>query len=122
MHHRFLLAAAGIVGALGVAAAASASHATDSRNMLALAAICLSHGPALLALGLAGHSKALRYAGSVLAIGTLLFAADLVARERLGQGLFPAAAPIGGAAMILAWVGIAVAGLAGAKTNKFKKD
>ena len=106
---RILLVAASLAGAGGVMAAAAASHG-ESRNLAAIAAICLAHGPALLALGLAGRGRVLRGAGMVLALGTLLFAADLGVREMLGHGLFPGAAPLGGIAMILGWVAIAVGG------------
>jgi len=107
---RILLFAAGLAGMSGVMAAAAASHGGESRNLAAIAAICLSHGPALLALGLSGHSRVLRIAGFLLGAGTLVFAADLGVREWTGQGLFPGAAPLGGGVMILGWVGIAVAG------------
>lgn len=105
---RMLLGLAGLIGATGVAAAAAASHLAESRNLAALAAIFLAHGPALLALGLFGRSRPLLAAGLVLAAGTLLFGADLALREWLGQGVFPGAAPIGGAIMILGWIGLAI--------------
>jgi uncharacterized membrane protein YgdD (TMEM256/DUF423 family) len=105
-----LLIAAGLVGAAGVAAAASASHG-DSRNLGAIAMICLAHGPALLALGLAGRGRVLLLSGMVLALGTLLFVADLGLREWLGHALFPGAAPLAGAAMILGWLGLAIGGI-----------
>ena len=106
-----LLGIAGLIGAGGVMAAAAASHAGESRNLAAIATICLAHGPALLALGLLGQGRLLRLASLVLAIGTLVFAGDLLVREMLGHGLFPGAAPLGGAGMILGWVAIAVAGV-----------
>ena len=111
---RVLVAAAGLAGATGVMAAAAASHGGESRNLAAIAAICLAHGPALLALGLLGGRKILQLAGMVLAGGTLVFVVDLGAREWLGHGLFPGAAPLGGAGMILGWIAIALAGAAGA--------
>lgn len=108
---RLLLVAAGLVGACGVAAAAASSHMTGSRNLASIAAICLSHGPALLALGLHGRSASLLAAGCLLATGTVVFAADLALREWLGHGLFPGAAPLGGAAMIMGWLALSVAAL-----------
>lgn len=108
---RALLVAAGLIGAAGVASAAAASHAPDTRNLAAIAAICLSHGPALLALGLHARSRAFMVFGAILAAGTILFAGDLAIREWMGHGLFPSAAPLGGGAMMLAWVGVAFAGL-----------
>ncbi len=105
-----LLIAAGLVGASGVAAAAAASHMTESRNLAAIAAICLSHGPTLLALGLYGRARSLLIAGGLLALGTVVFAVDLALREWLGHGFLPRAAPLAGAAMVLGWLGICLAG------------
>jgi uncharacterized membrane protein YgdD (TMEM256/DUF423 family) len=106
-----LLIAAGLVGAAGVIAAAGASHAGESRNLGAIATVCLAHGPALLALGLVGKSSVLVASGLVLAIGTVLFAADLCLREWLGHALLPGAAPLAGGAMILGWLGVALGGV-----------
>lgn len=109
---RVTVVAAGIIGAAGVMAAAAASHGGEARNLAAIATICLAHGPALLALGLAGRGRALRIVGLALAAGTIVFAADLGVREWLGHGAFPGAAPLGGVMMILGWLGIAVAAAA----------
>lgn len=122
MMQRLLLGFAGLVGALGVAAAASASHATESRNIAAIASICLAHGPALLAVGLAGKTRAWQVAGAILALGTLLFVGDLAIREWTGQGLFPGAAPLGGGGMIVGWLGLALVGLASRSGQQFNKD
>lgn len=115
---RLLLIVAGLVGGSGVAAAAAASHMAESRNLAAIAAICLSHGPALLALGLYGRSGFLTLAGWVLAAGTMVFAGDLGLREWAGHGLFPGAAPLGGAGMLLGWAGVAAAGFIGTGWEK----
>ena len=109
---RLLLVAAGLIGAIGVIAAAAASH-TESRNLGSVASICLAHGPALLALGLAGRGRVLLGGGLVLAVGTALFAGDLGMREWLGHGLFPGAAPLAGGAMIVGWLGVALGGAIG---------
>ncbi|MEO9297632.1 DUF423 domain-containing protein [Devosia alba] len=114
---RILILAAGLAGMSGVMAAAASSHGGESRNLAALAAICLAHGPVLLALGLLGRGKLLQIAGLILAGGTLVFAADLGVREWMGQGLFPGAAPLGGGVMILGWLTIAVAGAWGLKQS-----
>src|SRR5215217_2072909 len=89
MTGRLVLAAAGMVGAIGVMAAAAASHGGESRNLGAIAAIGLAHGPALLALGLAGRGRVLAIAAGLLALGTMVFAGDLGMREWPGHGLFP---------------------------------
>jgi uncharacterized membrane protein YgdD (TMEM256/DUF423 family) len=58
---RLCLLAASAFGAIGIAAAAAASHDGGSRNLAAVSAICLAHGPALIGLALAiGRLPALR--------------------------------------------------------------
>lgn len=109
---RLVLASAGLVGAIGVGAAAAASHG-ESRNLAAIAAICLAHGPALLALGLAGRGRVLGVAAALLIIGTMIFIGDLSMREWLGHALFAGAAPVGGAGMIGGWLTMVVAAFAG---------
>ena len=49
--------------------------------------------------------------GAILAAGTILFAGDLAIREWMEHGLFPGAAPLGGGALMLGWIGVAFAGL-----------
>jgi uncharacterized membrane protein YgdD (TMEM256/DUF423 family) len=122
MTQRLLLVFAGLIGAVGVATAASASHATESRNIAAIASICLAHGPALLAVALAGKTRAWQVAGTILALGTLLFVGDLAIREWTGQGLFPGAAPLGGGAMMLGWISLAFVGLWSRPGKQINKD
>lgn len=109
--HRLLLVVAGVVGACGVMAAAASSHVVDSRNLSAIAAIFLSHGPALLAIGLLAPSRTIIWSGLALALGTTIFGGDLALREFYGSPLFPGAAPIGGGLMILGWIGCALSGV-----------
>ena len=109
---RHFLVVAGLMGATGVAAAAAASHG-DNRNLSALATMFLAHAPVLVGLGLFGRGRLLLGAGLALTGGTLLFGADLAMREYAGQGLFAGAAPLGGGLMMLGWLGLALAGLAG---------
>nr|WP_295886109.1 DUF423 domain-containing protein [uncultured Devosia sp.] len=108
---RVVLAMAGMLGAIGVMAAAGASHGGEQRNLSAIAAIGLAHGPALLALALAGRGRALGIAAALLAIGTAIFVGDLAVREWVGRGLFPGAAPLGGVGMIGGWLAVVVAAL-----------
>lgn len=109
LSRRLLLLAAGLAGAAGIASAAAASHSGESRNLSAISAICLAHGPALLALCAIGlDNRTVRLAAYLLAAGTLIFSADLGIREWLGHGAFPGAAPLGGAGMIGGWVLIAI--------------
>jgi uncharacterized membrane protein YgdD (TMEM256/DUF423 family) len=108
---RTLLVLAGLIGAVGVAAAAGATHA-DSHNLSAIATIFLAHAPVFLVVALNGRGRVLLWSTGLLALGTLVFGADLGLREWLGQPAFAGAAPLGGAAMILGWLGLAAAGLA----------
>jgi uncharacterized membrane protein YgdD (TMEM256/DUF423 family) len=103
-----ILFVSGLMGASGVALAAAASHGGDTHFLGSASTMCLAHAPVLLALCL-GHA-ALRTAmpaALVLALGTILFAADLVSRHYLGDRAFPLAAPLGGTLMILGWLIIA---------------
>jgi uncharacterized membrane protein YgdD (TMEM256/DUF423 family) len=92
-------------------AAASASHGEDARNLGAIATICLAHGPALLALGLAGRGRLFATAALLLAFGTLVFAGDLLVRNSFGHGAFPFAAPLGGVGMIAGWIMVIAGGI-----------
>lgn len=106
---RILIGLAGLSGALGVATAAMASHGDDVRNLAAISAMALAHAPVLLVLGLVGRGRVLAVAGLILAAGCVIFIADLAMRHWLAVPLFPGAAPIGGAGMILGWLGLASA-------------
>lgn len=108
---RVLIALGALCGAAGVAAAASASH-MGSRNLDAIALICLAHGPALLALGLHGRGKVLLWGGAALATGTAVFGLDLISREVIERSLFSGAAPTGGGLMILGWLVVAAGAFA----------
>jgi uncharacterized membrane protein YgdD (TMEM256/DUF423 family) len=108
---RVIICLGGFFGAIGVATAAMASHGENPRNLAAISAICLAHGPALLAIGLARRGRGLEAAALVLSAGTLVFAGDLALREFAGQALFPGAAPLGGGAMLLGWAGVVAWGL-----------
>jgi len=109
--NRLMLFFAGLLGAGGVAAAAGSAH-TGGELLQPLALIALTQAPALLAFGLApAASPVLRAGAFVIAAGALIFTADLAVRHLAGPHLFPYAAPAGGAAMILGWVIVAIAGL-----------
>jgi uncharacterized membrane protein YgdD (TMEM256/DUF423 family) len=107
------LVAAGIIGVTGILAAAASAHVGASQTLTSAALVCLAHAPALLALALvAARGRMLTLAGGLLAVGTLVFAADMGAREFAGGRLGPLAAPIGGALMIGAWLCVMAGGLA----------
>ena len=104
------LLAAGLMGCAGVAAAAAASHGSDPRLMAGASAMCLAHAPALVALYAAWPSmRAAPFAAILMALGTALFAGDLVFRYATGSGLFPMSAPTGGVIMMAGWLTVALA-------------
>lgn len=107
----------GLFGAVGVMAAAGASHA-ETRNLSAIAMIGLAHGPTLLALGLAARGRAFAVAALLLSAGTGLFIADLGWREWQGAALVTGAAPLGGGAMIFGWLTVALGGVIGQRADK----
>lgn len=114
---RLIVAFAGIVGGGGVMAAAGATHGGPGSNLGPIAMICLAHGPALLALGLsAWRGRVFDLGAILLGLGTLVFTADLLARQYLGQPIFPMAAPIGGLGMICGWGAVFVGGFISART------
>lgn len=109
---RPLLAAAGLAGAAGVALSAAEAHLGGAFTGTA-ARMLLVHAPALLAIGLAGGNVMLRLGGAAMALGLVLFCGDLLARDFLGDRLFPFAAPAGGSLLILSWLIVAASAIAG---------
>ena len=112
---RVLFVAGALCGAAGVALSAASSHG-GSTNVATAANFLLFHAPALIALSLvAAGSRVLHVGAVILLLALLLFCGDLLARDYLGQRLFPFAAPVGGSGMILGWLMLAVGGLLGRK-------
>ena len=109
---RLLIFAGGVFGAAGVALSAVAAH-QGGGNVGTAAAMLLAHGPALLAVGLAGGARLLRIGALAILVGVAIFSLDLLARQYLGGRLFPLAAPSGGLAMIAGWLVVAAGGFAG---------
>ena len=103
------LLVAGLMGLAGVVTAAAASHGSDPRLMAGASAMCLAHAPTLVALYAAWPSmRTAPLAALLLALGTALFAADLVFRHSAGHGLFPMSAPTGGVIMMAGWLAVAL--------------
>lgn len=107
---RVLFVAGALCGAAGVALSAAASHG-GSGNVATAANFLLFHAPALIALSLVARGRVLHVGAAVLLVAVLLFSGDLLARDYLGQRLFPFAAPIGGTGMILGWLLVAIGAL-----------
>jgi uncharacterized membrane protein YgdD (TMEM256/DUF423 family) len=111
---RVTVGVAALIGALGVASAAAASHGGDQHLLGAASTVCLAHAPVLLALGLFGlRNRRLAIAAALLGAGTIIFAADLALRYFLGYALVLGAAPVGGIAMISGWLMLVVASVRG---------
>jgi uncharacterized membrane protein YgdD (TMEM256/DUF423 family) len=111
-----LVAAAAVVGLLGVALSAVAAHAGRGPNLETAARFLLLHAPALLAvvaLAAAGavDERVARFAACAMLLGLALFCGDLVMRAYRDLPLFPRAAPTGGMVLMLGWALVALAGL-----------
>ena len=120
----FLLALAGLYGAVAVALGAHAAHGMDATYAPQAIAWVetashyqLVHAVAMVATVAAydaARAKALRVslamAGFLFAFGALLFPGSLYAMAFVGNPSFGALAPIGGVALILGWSAIATAG------------
>lgn len=113
---RLLIVAAGLMGAAGVALLAVAAHASGGPALQSAALMLALHAPAAVAVACARkaldiHDLTSRFAAWGLVVGPSLFALDVAGRVLANQGLFPMAAPIGGSATILAWVGLGLSAL-----------
>jgi uncharacterized membrane protein YgdD (TMEM256/DUF423 family) len=107
---RFLVAAGGLCGAAGVALAASAAHAGGAFTGT-VSSFLMMHAPVFLAIGLFAGGRFLRIGAGVLLVGLIVFAGDLLARDYIGDRLFPFAAPVGGTLLIAGWILIAASAL-----------
>lgn len=110
----FFVLMAGLMGAAGVALAATAAHAAPGAGLDSAAQILLVHAVALLA-GSAAIAAGLTWRPIAIAalmgfvLGALLFAGDVTLRAFVGHRLFPMAAPTGGSILILSWIALSVA-------------
>jgi uncharacterized membrane protein YgdD (TMEM256/DUF423 family) len=114
---RLAVAAGALAAGAGVALLAASAHAATPA-LGSAATLLVLHGVALVAVaGALGHGLLRRRVGVValagLAAGPVLFATDIAARAVSGGRLFAMAAPAGGTIIILAWLALALAALAG---------
>lgn len=117
-----MILVAGLMGATGVAFAALASHAYAGTSLAVAATMLSLHAPVIIAVAIGRKADLLndlvaRIAAWALVAGTVLFSGDIAMRVFAGTGLFPMAAPIGGMAMMAAWVGVALAGALGGRRS-----
>jgi len=111
---RIMIVLAGVMGADGVILAAAAAHQPDAARLASASSMLLFHAAAVLGtVALAERGVVHAGIGTVAAAGflvaTALFAGDLTLRQYAGHGLFPFAAPAGGALLIASWLALAVA-------------
>lgn len=105
---------AALMGAAGVALAAYSTHAGGGDLGRTASQFLLLHAAALMGVTAAARASAPRragrllFAGAGLAVGTLLFSADLARLAFAGARVFPFAAPTGGSLMILSWLALAL--------------
>jgi uncharacterized membrane protein YgdD (TMEM256/DUF423 family) len=110
---RLWQAAAGILGAAGVGLAAAAAHLSASPNLELAARFLLIDALALLGIAAAtrGHEKWLRVSGVLFVVGSLCFSGGLCLIAVIGEHAGPLV-PIGGTALILGWLALAVSAFA----------
>lgn len=118
---RVWLAAGALFGLLAVVAGAAGTHAlrdaldADALRVFETAArFQMYHALALLVVGLLAmrrRSLALNVAGSLFALGTLLFSGSLYALALSGVGVLGAVAPVGGVCLMAGWAALAIAAL-----------
>jgi uncharacterized membrane protein YgdD (TMEM256/DUF423 family)/predicted kinase len=109
-----LATVAALLGVAGVALAALSTHADGGELGRTAAQFLILHAGVLI--GVTAHARvadrrtarALLGAGAALALGTLVFSGDLTVRAFADARLFPMAAPIGGALMILSWIALSL--------------
>jgi uncharacterized membrane protein YgdD (TMEM256/DUF423 family) len=117
---QILLAFAALMGAAGIVLAAASAHGKpgvglDSAGYLLLIhAVTVLAATALIRAGVFYRPLALASLWGFIA-GSTLFAADVAARAYAGGKLFPMAAPTGGTIMIVSWLVLAAAALAGSR-------
>lgn len=114
---RIVLSLGGLMGAGGVALAATASHVTGGADLALAAQFLLLHAAA--AGGLVAASAQVRRGARPLlwgaltaTLGACLFAGDLALRALAETKLLWGVAPQGGGLMILGWLAVAAGGAA----------
>ncbi|MBW4483910.1 MAG: DUF423 domain-containing protein [Tildeniella torsiva UHER 1998/13D] len=122
---RLFIAIAAVLGGTAVAAGAFATHALKpqlSERLLTVfetaARYQMYHALALLLVALVRHQGLgvpglITASGWALIVGTAIFSGSLYALALTGQTMLGAVAPIGGAALMVGWGCLAVAGLLG---------
>ena len=112
-----LLFLSGLMGASGVALSAYAAHADGGANLTTAATFLLIHAAAVAGLCAGGATRrGLLQAATLMLIGAILFSGDISLRTLTGASPMRMAAPTGGVMLIVGWLWLAFAGLAGKRT------
>lgn len=114
----FLVAVAGLYGALGVATAAAAAHMTGDARLGTASNFLMLTAPALVAAAAAsqafGLGRWLTIPAWGIALGALMFCGDLLIRVAFDVSPLPMTAPIGGTLLIVSWLALAIGAAIGA--------
>ena len=118
---RLWQALAGILGALGVALGAAAAHlamAGNAGNLQLASAFLIFHALALMGVAALtrGPGPWLRIAGALFALGATCFSGGLALNAVVEGGAGPVI-PVGGTALILGWLALAVSAVADKPTT-----
>ncbi len=113
---RITVVFAGLMGATGVALAATAAHMPDARRLGIASSMLLFHACAVIGAVLLVHQGLVRRRLGLTAaygfvLAGILFGGDLVSLQYTGHSLFPMAAPTGGTLFIVCWLMLAVAAI-----------
>jgi len=119
---QILIALAGIMGAAGIVLTAAGAHGKPGVGLDSAGYLLLIHAAAVIAATVAVRfGLILRPLGIIVicgfVLGAALFAADVAARAYLGGRLFPFAAPTGGVILIISWLALTAAALAGLRAG-----
>lgn len=108
---------AGLSGAAAMASYAASAHG-DHAFLGTVAPILLGHAAAFLGFAfLSTRNRAIHWAATLVLVGLVLFAGDLILRDLTGNRLFAMAAPLGGMAMIGGWLMTALCAFIPSKTT-----
>jgi uncharacterized membrane protein YgdD (TMEM256/DUF423 family) len=110
------IALAGMMGAAGVILAALAAHAAPGAGLDGAAYMLLFHAVAILAASPLLKRPLIPRPILIISLGawvfgSVVFSGDIGMRALAGHRLFPMAAPIGGFAMIVGWLALAIAAI-----------
>jgi uncharacterized membrane protein YgdD (TMEM256/DUF423 family) len=114
---RLYLLISALFGVLGISALSHGAHVSGSM-MTTAGEMLMLHAPVLMAaamgrkLGFLSAREA-QIGLAAIALGVVVFGADLALRSTAGFRLFPMATPLGGAIAVIGWMALGLAALRG---------